>query len=179
MRKLSERTDFIHGNGILGFVYYIDHVGVNGEIISRKRYENIITNESRDYLLTTALMGGSQYTEWYVGLYRDAYSPVVTDTLATLLASANECISYDTVNNARLTMVPDALSNGLWSNIGTPLEFDFNTQAETLRGGFITSTKTMGATTGLLLSTILFPDPNVMKVGETLRVKAGIQLVTG
>ena len=59
-------------------------------------------------------------------------------------------VSYD--GTVRLTLTPDALAAGLWSNIGTPVEFDFNTGAEVIRGGIITSSNSRGGATGLLLS---------------------------
>jgi len=178
MQKLLEKANFVHGDVMVGFVYYLEHIGVDGKVKERVRLENIIPNEGRDYMLTSSLLAGSQYATWYIGLFKDAYTPLASDTLATFLASANESTNYTTVADARLTLTPDALSNGLFSNNGTPAEFDFDDSGETVRGGFITGTQTRQSSTGILLSAILFPSPKVMSVGETLRVKAGIQLVT-
>lgn len=178
VQKLLGNVGFLHGWGRIGFVYHLEHVGANGEIISRERLENIIPDVGRDYILTSSMLSGSQYAAWYIGLYKDAYTAVEGDTLTTFLANANECITYDTAGDNRLTLTPDALADGLFSNNGTPAEFDFNTQGETIRGGFITGTQSRLSSTGLLLSAILFPTPKVLALGETLRVKAGIQLVT-
>lgn len=180
MQKLSEKDRcFVHGKAQLGFVYIIEHLDITGKVISEERVENIIPNEGRDYLLNAGLLNGSQYTTWYIGVYTEARTPLVTDTLATLLADGVEEETYDVVGGARPTLVNDPLANGLFSNIGTPAELDFNTSGATVRGGFITSGLTRGTTTGLLLSAVLFPTPKTLAIGETLRVKAGIQLATG
>ena len=179
MQKLLEKDSFVHSWAQIGFVYYLEHIGRDGKIISRERIENIIPDVGRDYMMTASLLSGSQYATWYLGLYTAARTPLVTDTLATLLADAVEEETYDVTAGARPTLVNDPLSGGLFSNAGTPNEFDFNTSGATVRGGFITSGLTRGSTAGLLLSAVLFPTPKVVAIGETLRVTAGIQLVNG
>jgi len=169
MQRLSERAK-------IGFVYRVEHIGMDGSIISDELVHNVIPDVGRDYLLTSSLLNGSQYAAFYIGLYTAARTPLTGDDMASFLTDAEESISYDGV--VRLTLIPDALVSGLYSNAGTPAEFDYNTSAETVRGGFITSSASRGASTGLLLSAVLFPTPKIMDVGETLRVTAGIQLVT-
>ena len=167
---------FIHSNAHLGFVYYVEHIGADGELISKERIENIIPDVGRDYILTASLSAGSQYAAFYIGLYTAARTPLVGDEMADVGTDYDEEITYD--GAVRLTMNADALSSGLWSNAGTPAEFDFNTAGTTIRGGFITSSSSRGTSTGLLLSAVLFPTPKTLTVGETLKVTAGLQLVT-
>lgn len=135
----------------------------------------MITNEGRDYLETAGLLGGSQVSQWYVGLYANAHVPVATDTMATLLADAGEITTY--TGGERKLLVPDILSGGVWSNNGNPLEFEF-AASTTVRGGFITSNPVIGSTTGILLSAELNSTPKTPGPEEPLKVVAGIALVT-
>lgn len=133
----------------------------------------MITNEGRDYLETAGLLGGSQISAWYIGLYGNAHVPVATDTMITLLSDAGEITTY--TGGARKLLVPDALVGGVWANSTTALEFAFATLA-TVRGGFITSNPTIGSTTGILLAANLNASPKTPGPGEPLKVTAGIIL---
>ena len=168
--------NFIHSGVQLGFVYVFEHIGVDGKIKSIERVENIIPDAGRDYLLNAGFNGGAQFAQFYIGLYINARTPLAGDTMTEFAADYGESVSYD--GAVRLTLTPDVLAAGLWSNIGTPAEFDFNTGAEVVRGGIITSSNTRGGSTGLLLSAVLSPTPKSMIIGETLRVKSGIQFIT-
>lgn len=176
MQKLSEKDSFVHDEAVLGFVYHLECIGVDGKIKWTERIENIIPDVGRDYILNAALNSQSQYATFYIGLYTASRTPLVGDDMTSLMLDCSESVTYD--GTVRLTLTPDALANGLWSNTGTPAEFDFNTSGETLRGGFITSSSARGTASGLLLSAVLFPTPKTLTVGETLRVTAGLQLVT-
>lgn len=169
MQKLLEKAN-------LGFIYRIEHIGADGKVISVEVIENLIPDVGRDYILTSSLLAGSQYPAFYIGLYTASRTPVVGDDLTSFLTDADESVSYD--GTVRLTLTPDALSNGLYSNTGTPAEFDYDTLTETVTGGFITSSSARGTSTGLLLSAVLFPTPKILAVGESLKVTAGLQLVT-
>lgn len=168
--------DLIH-RAHLGFVYVYECLDVHGNLKWRMREENIIPDVGRDYLLTAGLLGGSQLSSWYIGIYENARTPVVGDTMASLLADAGESTSYTTIANARLTLVPDALSAGVFSNAGSPAEFAF-TAAKSINGGFITSNITRGSTSGTLLSAVRNSSAKPVGIGEILRVTAGLSLVT-
>jgi hypothetical protein len=167
--------NFQHGKGEIGFVYYLEHVGVDGSLISKERIENIIPGVGRDYILSSSLMSGAQYATFYIGLHGTDYDPLAGDDMASLLAAVTETTEY--VSATRKAMVPDALANGLFSNAGTPAVFEFNGSA-TVRGGFITSNSVKLNGTGLLLSAVLFPSPKVLATGESLKVTGGISLIT-
>lgn len=159
----------------VGFRYTLEHIATDGSIISTEVVDNLIPDEGRDYMLAAAMLAGSQFPTWYLGLYTEERIPVVGDDMASLLGDAVESVTYD--GSVRLPLVTDALNDGLFSNASTPAEFDYLVSAETVRGGFITSSPTRGTTTGLLLSAVLFPSPKILEAGATLRVTAGLQLV--
>lgn len=156
----------------IGFVYDYKIVDVTGNVRDEWRVENIIPDEGIEYILGAALDGDSQFSTWYVGLYGNNRLPVAGDTMALLLADAGEITSYS--GGARKTLVPTTV-DGVWA--GAELSFVF-TAGTTVRGGFITSNSVHGNTTGLLLSAELNPTPKVLATGETLKVTAGLSMVT-
>jgi hypothetical protein len=166
--------DFIHSNHI-GFVYYLECVSPDGEVRWQERWENLIPNEGRDYILNSALNGAAQLSTWYNGLYEGNYTPQATDTMATFVANATEITAYS--GAARPVLVDDPLANGLFANTTTKAEFTF-TADKTVRGGFISSGSLKGGTTGVLLSAVLGSSPKTVAAGEILRVTAGLSLVT-
>lgn len=168
--------DFIH-KGHIGFVYVMECVGKDGRVKWRAREENLIPNQGRDYILTSSLLSGAQLPSWYIGLYETAYAPVASETLLTLLANVTESTDYTSLGSLRLELTPSALSNGVFSNIDSPAEFEF-TAAKTVHGGFIASSSGQGATAGTLLSVVANSSPKPVEAGEILRVTAGLSLTT-
>lgn len=160
----------------IGFKYTFEHLSANGDVLSVEEAHNLIPDQGRDYLLSAGLLAGSQFSSWYIGLYEGAHSPVAGDTMANFVASATEITTaYSEAN--RLLLVPDALASGLYVNAGSPAIFTF-TAEKTVRGGFISSGAVKGGTTGILLSAVLSSSPKPIGAGESLRVTAGLSLVT-
>lgn len=162
----------------VGFVYTLELVGVDGEVKWREEVKNLIPDAGRDYILTAALLAGSQVGSWHIGLYGNGRTPLPGDTMATLLADAGELTTYTTdPAGIRLPLTPGPLASGVFSNNSDRAEFIFPSGA-TARGGFITSSSLQGGTTGVLLSAVLFPTPKIIGAGETLKVVAGLVLAT-
>lgn len=170
-------NDLIHSHGRLGFVFVYECIGRDGKLKWRTREENLIPDVGRDYLLNAGLLGGSQLSSWFIGLYANARSNAVGDTMTSLMADAGEITNYVTTGNNRLVLTPDALSNGVFSNQGNPAEFEA-TANFTVRGGFISSIAPRGGTAGTLLSLVANASPKTVETGEILRVTAGLSLLT-
>ncbi len=130
----------------------------------------MLTNEFRTYRNSAAMLGGTQVTAWYIGLYKNAHTPAATDTMASLLATAGEITTYE--GGTRPLLVPDAYADGIFSNAGADLKVVFPV-AETVRGRFITSNPVIGSTTGILADVVASPSPKPMDIGEALDVTAG------
>jgi len=160
----------------VGFIYTIEHIGVDGKIISSEQVHNLMPTVGVDYLLNTAFKSGSAYASWYVSLYEANRTPLAADTMTTLLADCTENTGYTTTGSNRLAITFPAVSVGTLSTIASPNVFDF-VGAATIRGAFITSNITRGNNSGLLMSAVLFPSPKVLAAGESLRVPVGFALV--
>lgn len=169
--------NLLHSDGKLGFVYVYECIGVDGEVKWVAREENLIPDVGRDYVLNAALNGGAQFSTWYIGLYEANRTPIVSDTMVTLMADCQEIVSYTSPGNLRLALTDDPLSGGVWSNLGTKAEFAF-TAAKDVYGGFVCSNAAQGSSAGLLLSAVKNGSPKPVENGEILRVTAGLSLTT-
>lgn len=167
--------DFKHGNMRMGWVYYFETLDQNGDVIQRQRFENIIPDEGRDYILSAAFLSGSQYPTLYFGVFGNDYTPLATDGMVSLLAAASEVVAYSEAT--RQAFVPDALSGGTIVNTGSPAIITM-TSAVTVRGGFLTSNSIKGNSTGLLLSAEKTTSPQVIAAGNTLKIIGGLTFTT-
>lgn len=153
-----------------GFVYTLECVGADGKTKWVEEFHNLLPDVGRDYIMNAAMNGGSQYSTWYIGLYANQRTPVVGDTMTTLIADCGEISAYS--GGARKELADDALSGGIFSNAGTPAEFTFTAQT-TVRGGFISSGSVINNNSGLLLSAGLLPTAKTLEAGEILKVTIG------
>lgn len=159
----------------IGFVYKFECFSPDGKLLWEMEDHNLIPNEGRDYILEAALNNGTRFASWYIGLYEGAYAPQASDTMATISAASTEITAY--TEALRVALTADPLSNGLYSNAGSPAEFTFSS-TKTVRGGFISSSAVKGGTVGVLLSVVQASTAKQVAAGEILRVTAGLQLVT-
>lgn len=63
--------------------FTIVHRDKNGKILSKEKITNLVTNEGFDYMLNTALHGGSAISAWYFAPWKTNTAPVVGDTYAS------------------------------------------------------------------------------------------------
>ena len=160
-----------------GFIYAIEHIGVDRQVKSVETVHNIVPNLGVDYIIGAAFTGAGQYTNWYIGLYGATRTPVVADTMTTLLADCVEDTVYTTTGGARPLITFPAVADGVLTTAVSPNILAFPS-ASTVRGAFITTNITRGNNAGLLISAVLFPSPKVMAAGEYLRVPVGFALVS-
>ncbi|KKS16792.1 MAG: hypothetical protein UU74_C0033G0024 [Candidatus Woesebacteria bacterium GW2011_GWA1_41_7] len=158
-----------------GFIYTIEHVGVDGRTKSIEYVENIIHTLGRNYIIGAAFKGASQFTNWYLGAYGAARIPLAADTMITLMADCEELTSY--TGDTRLALTLSAVADGEMDTVAAPNIFEFPAGA-TVRGIFLTTNPTKGNNTGLLVSSIILPSPKVIDAGESLKVPADFTLNT-
>lgn len=155
-----------------GFIYDVQCFKRTGELKWREVVHNLVPTAAQNYIIEAALLSGSRYTSWYVGIYNNNYTPVPSDTMASFSPNAGEEINYD--ETTRVLYDPDAVGAGLILNDTNPAVFTFSA-ARTVRGGFLCSSSEKGGTTGLLLSAALFSSPRSVEADEVLNVKGGLQ----
>lgn len=159
-----------------GFVYQPTIIGVGGDEGPPEPVLNIIPLVGLNYMIGAAFTGVSQFSNWYLGLFDNNWTPATGDTMTTLIASAGENVAY--TGTARQAIVFPAVSGGALTTSADPNVFAF-TSSETIRGAFITTGSAWGGTSGLLVSAVLFTSPKTVVSGESLSVPVGFGLVSG
>lgn len=164
----------IEENAKSGFTYTVEVVK-DGVVVDSEVVHNIMPIEGLNHVLGVTLLGASQVTQWYVGVYENDYTPLPGDDMATFPGLAGESTAY--VNATRHALTMGAASGGVSDNSAARTEIEF-TATKTIRGGFIASTPTKGATAGVLLSAVKFATPKAVEAGAILRLTAGLQLTS-
>lgn len=140
---------FVHGR------YHVEHFR-EGELIDEFDFDNIVVNEGLIFLLNLAFTNASNVGGWYLGVFTNNYTPVATDTAATITGNAGEFTGYS--GGARPTFTPAAATQPTPSlnNTSNRASFTF-TGTATLIGAFLVSSATPGGTSGTLYSAAQFP----------------------
>jgi hypothetical protein len=154
----------------LGFTYTIETVR-NGVVVDTEVVHNIIPTEGINYLLNVGFKGGAQNATWYLGLYSGNYTATSADTMAAFPAAATESVAY--AETARQTFTSGSVAVGSLDNSASVATFTSNA-AQTIYGGFMSSSSVKAGTSGVLASVVRFGSPKVLGIGDLLKVTAGI-----
>lgn len=158
----------------LGFWYEFQHWSKEGELLSSERFVNLIPDAGRDMLINAGLQGGSQHSNFYIGIYTNDRTPLYTDT-AVELSEYGEISTVD--ETERPLWNPSPLVNGVLESSANPAVFTASAEF-TARGAFLVTTQPFGTNSGVLLSVAAASSPKVVETGEILRVPAGISVLT-
>ena len=156
-------------------VYHVEHIR-NGEVIHTQEVDNIVVDEGLNHMLDVALSNGSQNSTWYLGIYKNNYTPVAGNTASTFAGAgvANE-ISSEVDETTRPIWTEAGASAKSITNSASPAVFTANTTVAAY-GAFLISNATMGGTTGVLMSAAKFAavrnlvDTDVLNVTYTLTI---------
>ena len=159
----------------VGFVYTVEHRNAAGRLVEPVEIvKNLIPDDGIEYMLNVAYRATpAAYSSWYLGLYTASRTPVAADTMTTLLADCVESAAYGSASRDAVTF--PAAASGALTTAAAPNEFTF-ASAATITGGLLTTGATIGNSSGLLVSAVLFTSPKVMEIGDTLKVPIGIAL---
>ena len=178
MEQLEQIREQLKG----GFLWHFECISKEGVVKWKEKVHNLLPSAAIDYIIGAAFANTSQITVWYVGLSETAYAPTANDTLATVLDSGSGPVEETTKYGGgvnRITMQPDTVSNGLFSDAGTgggtPAEFVFTASAN-IKYCFMASSQAINSTAGLMASSVALPSPRDVESGDTLKVVSGCQL---
>ena len=156
---------------LIGFTYEVTQISPSGIVVAHEKVHNLMPNEGITHILNAIFLSGNAAAGWYIAPYTNNYTPVVTDTAATFVASSNETSDYSETTRQKFNAV--LASDGLSVvNTGSEAEFTF-TAATRVAGLFISSNSAKQGTSGTLLSAALLSTPKQMEVDGVLRVNAG------
>lgn len=161
--------------GKIGFEYLVECFDASGTLIDSELVHNIMPEEGCNHMLAVTAGLVAQNPSWWIGLYKNNYTPVSGDKAATFPAAAGEFTDYE--GTTRKQFIAAAPESGVLTNSASKAEFVF-TQDVPVTGGFLASASGKGATTGILWSAVRFNSPKAPGVGGTLRVTAANLLVS-
>jgi hypothetical protein len=144
----------------------------NGEVIDTWESYNIVVNQGLNYILDSALSAGSVITSWYIGLFKNNYTPLTTDVASTFtgVGVANESTS-DYSEATRPVWSEAGASSQSITNTASPANFTFTAGSPvTIYGAFLSSSSTKGGTTGTLLAASKFSSSKTLSASDILVV---------
>jgi hypothetical protein len=122
---------------------------INGiyRLIDEWRENNVCTDEGLTDLLGVHFSGDTQKTSWYISIFEDNYTPLITNTYAT--PGFTECTAYDETTRPQWQEA-GATAKAI-SNTASKASFTFNA-SKTIYGGALvgggTDPNTKGNTAG-------------------------------
>lgn len=130
-------------------------------------FDNICVNEGLIFLLNTIFANQQNVSGWYMGVFTNNYTPVATDTAATLPGNAGEFTGYS--GGARPTFSPASAAQPTpsISNANSRASFTFTGSAN-LVGAFLSSSPTPGGASGTLFSAAQFPSAKAVSNTDQL-----------
>jgi hypothetical protein len=127
--------------------------------------DNICVNEGMTAALNILFAGASVISTWYVAVFQNNYTPVATDTAASITSNAGEFTGYS--GGARPTFTAAVPTTPSVTNSASRATFNF-TGSATLTGAFLVSNATPGANSGTLFSAALFGSSKSVGNGDQL-----------
>lgn len=128
---------------------------------------NLVVNQGLNHALDVVLHGVAAVNPWYVAIFEGNYTPLATDTAATIVASSTECTAY--TEATRPEYIEAAAATQSITNSASRATFSFNA-SKTIYGAFLTSVATKSATTGTLLAADKAGTAKVVTSGDQLLV---------
>jgi hypothetical protein len=150
----------------LGGKFFGAHVR-KGRVIDEFEFKNLVVNQGLMDNLNAYLNGGAQTTVWYMGIFQGNYTPVPTDTAASIAGNSTECSSY--TNVTRPQWVQAAPSAQSITNAANRATFTFNNGSPlSIYGAFLISSNVIGGTAGVLFAAAQIGTPKPVTSGDQL-----------
>lgn len=159
LRRKFERTESgeLYLPGAKVFVGGVFGNWVNDDIEDKQYSGNIVVDQGLNHLLDVAISNGTQQSTWYVGIFKNNYSPVAGDTASDFAGAGKGNEANAEIDEAvRQTYVEPGVSNKAITNTASPAVFTANTSVS-IWGGFLISDNVLGGTSGVLLAASRFP----------------------
>ena len=149
----------------------------NGKLIDQWEQKNVTTDEGLNAMLDIMFHGSTQITTWYIGLFEDNYTPLVTNTYAS--PGFTESTAYDEAN--RVAYNEAAASSKVTTNSANKATFTINA-TKTIYGAFLVgggtgaNTKSDTAGGGVLFASSQFAASKSVVDNDVLMVSCSITL---
>lgn len=171
-----QKSDFLNLRIPIGTLWEFEHYR-KGKLIDQWEQRNITTDEGLNAFLDIMFHGATQIATWYMAVFEDNYTPLVTNTYA--LPVYIECTAYAPAT--RPEFVEAAASGKVLSNIASKASFTFNLTktiygASLVGGGSAPTTKADTAGGGTLFASSKFATSKSVVDTDILLVSCTITL---
>jgi hypothetical protein len=153
----------------VGGVFTYEHIR-DGKVIDVWKQPNLVVNEGLTYILGSAFAASTPLTTWFVGLFKNNYTPIASNVAATFGGAgvANE-VTTEYTETVRPTWTQAGVTSNTITNSASVAVFTFGTTV-TIYGAFLISNNTKGGTTGSLAAASKFASSRNMLVSDKLNV---------
>ena len=103
-----------------------------GELINKWEQKNVNTNEGINHLLNVGFVGATHITAWYIGLFENNYTPLITNTYA--VPGFTESSAY--TEGVRQVFTGATSTGNVMTNSANKAVFTINA-SKTLYGAFL------------------------------------------
>lgn len=136
-----------------------------GKLLDKFAFKNLVVNQGLNDNLNTYFNAGAQITAWYMGIFQGNYTPVATDTAASIAGNSTECSSYSSSTRPQWTQAaPSAQSI---TNAANRATYTF-TGSATVYGAFLISNNVIGGTSGILFAAAQFGASKAVVLNDQL-----------
>lgn len=137
----------------------------DGKKIDEVEANNIVVNSGLNDNLNVYLNGSSPTTSWFLGIFQGNYTPLSTDTGATIAGNSTECSSY--TSSTRPQWQPAAPSGQAITNSANRATYTFNASV-VVYGAFLIGSNIIGGTAGMLFAAAQFGASKSVVSGDQL-----------
>lgn len=148
----------------IGVTYTLRQTLPSGEVRERV-VTNLVPSEGLDYILEAAILGGSQITQFFVGLIDGVIVPGAASNMAAV-----DAVEFEGYAGAFRPLWDASKSVLSCTNAAAPAEYALNADTD-IKGVFLTS-NTGQDDTGMLLSLAVVSPALSVVAGSTLNVVA-------
>jgi hypothetical protein len=153
---------------VAGYFNY-EHIR-NGEVIDTWQEPNLVVDEGLNYTLDAAFSGGSVSTNWFIGIFKNNYTPIASNVAATFPGAGVAGEATTEYSQAtRPAWVEAGVSAKTITNTASPAVFTF-TSTVSIYGAFLISNNVKGGTTGVLAAASRFASVRNMLATDALNV---------
>lgn len=142
---------------LFGGMFHVEHIR-DGRVIDEFDIHNLVTNQGLNYVLGAALTSTTQLTTWYLAPFEGNYTPVATDTAASIVANSTENTTYTSSTRVAWTGVTASQNS---TNSAAVATFTFNA-TKTIYGAFMISSNAKSSVSGTLLAAAQFASPKAV-----------------
>lgn len=157
-----------------GCTYTVEVVR-DGQVLRTIEARNLMPAQGRNDMLNVYFNRAAQQAGWYFGVFEGNTVPGDDVTADTWVSALGECTTY--TPGTRPAFVSSGAAGGETNNTASRAEMTF-TAAKTIYGAVIVSASAKGSGAGVVCSAVRFDEPQVLRVGDTLRLTGSFNLVS-